>query len=75
MRLSEGMKRRISEWAERSVYRLNARTADCYAFTLYRKANGKLDFSGGWDWQDHLIDKHAQGIYDLKGKRFLKGGV
>jgi len=55
--------------AETSFYRLNAGSADCYAFNL-DTYNGKKDFSGGWDWLDNLVDTSANYIYDLKTKKF-----
>ena len=59
----------IKAWAKNSMYRMNAGSADCYAFNL-DTYNGKKDFSGGWDWQDSLVDTSANYIFDLKTHKF-----
>ena len=40
----------------RLFYRLNAQSADCYAFTL-DYYNGKPSWQGGWDWVNKYGDK------------------
>jgi hypothetical protein len=55
-----------------SIYRLNAKTADCYAFSLYRNNRGKIDFQGGYDWKNSLVDKTATDLYLFKTKTFVK---
>ena len=44
---------KIINHAMGSMYRMNAKTADCYAFDV--DTNGK-NWSGGWDWSKTLID-------------------
>ena len=46
LRLTKRLKRKIESWAVNSLYRLNAGTADCYAFSLYHNNRGRLDFDG-----------------------------
>lgn len=69
--LSKRLKKNIQRFAQGSIYRLNAKTADCYAFNVVR---GKkyLDWEGGWDWSTSLVDKGAEYIYLLKTNKFLK---
>ena len=54
---------KIKKHAGESLYRLNAKTADCYAFSI--DEDGK-DWSGGWDWSSDLIDKDADYILMLE---------
>lgn len=70
--LTAYMKRKISRFARGSLYRMNAKTADCYAFTLTK--DGK-DWDGGWDWSKNLVDKTAQYLYMLYPPKFIKLGV
>lgn len=72
MRLTKRLKQDISNFAENSIYRLNAKTADCYAFSLYRNDKGKICFQGGWDWSKDLIDKTATDLYLFETKTFTK---
>jgi len=72
MRLSKRIKRDVEKHAIGSIYRLNAKTADCYAFNLCYNASGKLDFEGGWDWSDDLIDKEAQYLFLLHSREFKR---
>lgn len=74
------MKRRLTEKTKElirgsagSVYRMNAKTADCYAFTL-DYYNGKPSWQGGWDWSDNLVDKGADYIYVFATDEFKKIG-
>jgi len=72
MRLTKRLKNDIVNFAEKSLYRLNATTADCYSFSLYRNNKGKIDFQGGYDWINSLIDKTATDLYLFKTKTFTK---
>ena len=49
--------KKIKVHALGSMYRMNAKTADCYAFDFID--NGK-DWVGGWDWSNMLVDKNAE---------------
>ena len=69
--LSKRLKNNIREFAQGSIYRLNAKTADCYAFSIVRDKK-YLDWEGGWDWSNSLVDKSAEYIYLLKTGKFLK---
>ena len=60
-RLTKKKIERIEAHALGSIYRLNAGTADCYAFTL----TDDNEWTGGWDWSDNLVDKEAQYIMML----------
>ena len=53
---------KIKQHAFGSFYRLNARSADCYAFNI--DADGK-DWIGGWDWTQKLVDINADFIIKL----------
>ena len=46
--------KKIKAHAEGSLYRINAKTADCYAFNFTE--DGK-DWEGGWDWSKSLVDR------------------
>jgi capsule polysaccharide export protein KpsE/RkpR len=72
MRLTKRLKRDIVNFAEGSIYRLNAKTSNCYAFSLYRNDKGKIDFQGGFDWYKSLIDKTATDLYLFETKTFIK---
>ena len=73
-RLTARLKREIGAFALGSLYRMNAGSADCYVFTLYKNSKGKLDFEGGWDWSNHLIDESdawsPEWSFNLKTKEF-----
>ena len=71
-RLSAAMRRRVAAWATGSLYRMNAGTADCYAFTLYRNNKGRIDFDGGWDWSEALVDDKAEWLYFMDAGTFKK---
>lgn len=72
MRLSKRIKKQIADWALHSLYRMNAKTADCYAFNLCYNSKGKLDFDGGWDWQNNVIDKNVSHLFILSTQEFVK---
>lgn len=72
LRLTKSMKLKVELHAQGSLYRMNAGSADCYVFSLYRNENGKLDFEGGWDWSNKLVDQNAEYIYMLATKEFKK---
>jgi hypothetical protein len=74
------LKKYISNQAEFSFYRMNAQSADIYAFS-YDKIGQKyldgttckkIDYSGGWDWSNSLVDDSAEYIYNLQEKKFYK---
>jgi len=54
--------KKIKVFAQHSLYRMNASTADCYAFNF--TMNGE-DWEGGWDWSRMLVDKDADYILML----------
>lgn len=53
-------KNHILNHAGVSLYRMNAKTADCYAFSYYKNEEGKDDWQGGWDWTNDFVDKDAE---------------
>jgi len=71
-KLTKSIKAKVESHAQGSLYRMNAGSADCYAFSLYRKENGKLDFEGGWDWSNRLVDKNAEYLYMMDTKEFKR---
>jgi|ERR1035437_9495462 hypothetical protein len=74
------LKKKIQSQAESSFYRLNAKTANCYAFSYdtigEKNLDGtickKVDFSGGWDWTNSLVDTKSDYIYLFSDKKFYK---
>ena len=42
---------KIKKHAMGSMYRMNAKTANYYSFTVVRDKQGKLDWQGGWSWR------------------------
>ena len=72
LRMGKALKRSIEAHAQGSMYRMNAKTADCYAFSLYRNEAGKVDFQGGWDWSRRLVDTSASRLYMLDTRQFVK---
>jgi len=65
--------RKIRAFALGDMHRINAASADCYAFYVAPKgtrymdgtiADGK-DWSGGWDWSKNIIDQSATHIMML----------
>ena len=71
MKLTKRIKGLVKNWSLNFLYRLNAETADCYAFTLYINNKGKLDFEGGWDWKNSLVDKSAKYLFIFENKKFI----
>jgi len=67
-RLTQKTLNRIKDHAKNSFYRMNAGSADCYAFTLL----GKGDWEGGWDWSHRLVDYDAQYILMLENGIVIK---
>ncbi len=65
-------KKEISQFASGSIYRFNAKTADCYAFNYYTDNSGKVQFEGGWDWLSDLVDKNAEYVMVLSTGKFYK---
>ena len=61
--------RKITSWAKRSMYRMNANSADCYAFNL---TNNGTDWDGGWDWSNDIIDKDADYILMLDNNKVYR---
>jgi len=70
LRLTKRLKQEIINHAQGSLFRINAGSADCYVFSIYRNKSGKLDFKGGWDWSNNLVDKDQEWIYMLKTGEF-----
>jgi len=57
------------------MYRLNAKTADCYAFSIIdpiSKSKYPLDFEGGYDWSNKLVDTSAEYLYMFDTGEFIK---
>jgi len=57
---------KIINYAQKSMYKMNAGSADCYAFDLI---NDNTDWIGGWDWSNGLIDKEAKYILMLSDNK------
>ena len=73
VRLTKRLKKEIKAFVDGSIYcGYIAKTADCYAFSLYHNSKNKIDFQGGWDWSKNLVDKFAEWIYLLDTKEFKK---
>ncbi len=74
------LKKAIQSQAEGSFYRMNAQSADCYAFSYDKIGQkymdgsicNKKDWSGGWDWLNGLVDTSATHIYNLIDKKFYQ---
>lgn len=60
--------RKIKIHANASMFKMNAQTADCYAFNLI----GSNDWEGGWDWKNHLVDTETDYILDFKDGKFYQ---
>ena len=71
MKLTPYKKRKIKSHAMGSLYRWNAQTADCYAFSLTTDG----EWQGGWDWTNGLVDKDAEYILILKTGKFIKNNL
>ena len=67
-RLTKKKLLRIKEHAMGSMYRMNAKTADCYAFTLTHDN----EWTGGWDWSKSLVDKDAEYLLMLESGNLVK---
>jgi hypothetical protein len=63
------MIRKIKAHALGSFYRLNAGSADCYAFSVDHDGG---DWQGGWDWTNDLIHKNAEYIFKFSDNKFYK---
>jgi len=61
--------KKIKSHALKSMYRMNAKTADCYAFDFIE--NGK-DWVGGWDWSRMLVDSEAEYLLMLDNGEIKK---
>ena len=60
---------KIKNYAGYSIYRMNAKSADCYAFNIDADGN---DWEGGWDWSNDLIDKSAEFVLMLDSGEVFK---
>ena len=60
---------KIKRHALGSFYRLNARSADCYAFNITKHGT---DWDGGWDWSSNLVDTDADFILKLDTLQLYK---
>lgn len=69
MKLTQYMRKKIKAYASSSLYRMNAGTADCYAFDLI---NDGKDWIGGYDWSRNLVDKTAEWLLMLDSGKFVK---
>lgn len=67
-RLTRKKLERIKALALHSLYRMNASSADCYAFTLTTDG----EWMGGWDWSTRLINQHADYLIMLKDEMVVK---
>lgn len=72
LRLTKRLKKEIENHALYAIFRLNAMTADCYAFCLVRNSKGRLDWEGGWDWSKNIIDRGSTHLYMLATHEFKK---
>ncbi len=78
--LSPHRLRQLKYRATHNLYRLNATSADCYAFSVDAAGQKHLDgtiskgndYSGGWDWSRMIVDTRAQYIYMLDGTGFYE---
>ena len=65
--------RKIKALAGGSLYRMNAPSADCYAFFVEDGSERHLDgtkgitgdWQGGWDWSNGVVDRRATHIIML----------
>lgn len=64
---SPSLMSKIRRWALSSLYRMNAKSSDCYAFNI--KDN---DWDGGWDWSNTLIDEQAEYVIMLDSLKVFK---
>jgi hypothetical protein len=70
LNLTQHLKRKIKKHAMNSIYRLNARSANCYSFSLYKK-NKRTSWDGGWDYTNNLMDRSADYLYDIVSNKFI----
>lgn len=71
---------KIKAHAIGSLYRMNAKSADCYAFSIDKVGQKHMDgtiskgndWSGGWDWSKNIIDKSAEYILMLDSGHLYK---
>ena len=66
------LKKAIRNHAGGSLYRMNASSADIYAFSYYTNKQNKKDWTGGWDWSNNLVDKNADYILELATGKFYQ---
>ena len=69
-RLTRKKLARIKDHALHSLYRMNAGSADCYAFSLTTDG----EWRGGWDWSHRLVDNGAQYLLMLNNGEVRKNG-
>ena len=63
-----------------SLYRMNAASADCYAFSIDKVGQKHMDgtistgndWSGGWDWSNALVDTGAEYVYMFSNNKFYQ---
>jgi hypothetical protein len=58
--------RKLRAHAIHSMYRMNATTADCYAFGI---SEDKKSWCGGWDWSKDIVDKTASYLLMFKTEK------
>lgn len=61
-------KEKIKNFSGGSIYRMNASSADCYAFYY---TEDKKDWGGGWDWTTSLVDTSATHLYVFSLDKFF----
>ena len=71
-KLTKRVKRNVKYHALNSLYIMNSSGADCYAFNIIKTEKKPLDFEGGWDWLNRLVDKEAEWLYLMKEDKFIK---
>lgn len=59
----------IKNHAIGSLYRLNAKTADCYAFSITKDGE---NWEGCWDWLNELVSNNEEFILMLDNKKVYK---
>lgn len=78
--LSRSRWNQLRRHAVHSFYRMNATSADCYAFSVdvagMKHMDGTIskgnDWSGGWDWSTQLVDTSAEYILMLETGKVYK---
>jgi hypothetical protein len=74
------LKKAIKDLACNCFYRQNSAGSDCYAFSydvigkkyLDGTTCKKIDYSGGWDWSNAIVDTGATYLYMIATDRFYK---